>query len=263
VAILVIYLLIVLFPFFWGVLTSLKTNAEIFANRFGIIFAPTLQNFYSAFGPDYNYGRAAENSLIIASGTTVCAIAMASPAAYALARFNFRSRKNIMNWVISLRMMPPIAIVIPIFLMFSSLNLVNTYAGVILAYLTFSLPFAVWLLQGFMVDLPRELEEAAYLDGCSRYSAFRKIILPVSVPGIVVTALFVFLFCWNEFLFAVVLTRGMMNTIPVVVGKAITPYRIEWGAVFVMTILSVLPIFVVFYVLQRHIVRGMTMGAVK
>jgi len=159
--------------------------------------------------------------------------------------------------------MPPIAIVLPFFIAWQRLGLIDTHLGLILVYVAFNLPFAIWLLRGFLVEVPRDLDEAAMLDGLSHLAILRRIILPVVAPGVAVTAIFTFVFAWNEYLMALVLTSRNATTVPVTVSKFIQAYSILWGDVGASATIEILPVLVVVFLLQRHIMRGITLGAVK
>jgi multiple sugar transport system permease protein len=159
--------------------------------------------------------------------------------------------------------MPPIAIVLPFFIAWQRIGLTDTYLGLILIYVAFNLPFAIWLLRGFLVEVPRDLDEAATLDGLGHLAILRRIILPVVAPGVAVTAIFTFMFAWNEYLMALVLTSRNATTVPVTVSKFIQAYSILWGDVGAAATIELLPVLVVVFLLQRHIMRGITLGAVK
>ena len=251
-----------LFPIYWIFLTSLKTPLLINEKVPVFWFTPTLENYQHLFA-EFKFARVLQNSLIITSIATFAVIVLALLAAYALARLNVRGGKHIAVWMLSLRFMPPIAIVLPFFIMWQQLDIIDTHLGLILVYVAFNLPFAVWMLRGFLVEVPRDLDEAATLDGLGHLAILRRIILPVIAPGVAVTAIFTFMFAWNEYLMALVLTSRNAVTVPVTVSKFIQAYSILWGDVGASATIELLPVLVVVFLLQRHIMRGITLGAVK
>jgi multiple sugar transport system permease protein len=176
---------------------------------------------------------------------------------------NVPGEKHIALWILSLRFLPPIAVAIPFYLQWQELGLLDTHLGLILVYVAFNLPFAIWLLRGFLADVPRELEEAAMLDGLSRLAIIWRIVVPVILPGVASTAMFTFVFTWNEYLMALMLTSVTSVTVPVTIAKFVMPYTILWGDLSAAVVIQLVPMLVVVFLLQRHIVRGMTLGAVK
>jgi multiple sugar transport system permease protein len=251
-----------LFPIYWIVLTSFKTPRIINEKVPVFWFTPTMENYEHLFG-DINFGRPLLNSMIVTSATTVIVIVLGLLAAYALGRMDVPGGKHIALWMLSLRFMPPIAIVLPFFIAWQRTGLIDTYLGLILVYVAFNLPFAIWMLRGFLVEVPRDLDEAAMLDGLGHIAILRRIIFPVIAPGVAVTAIFTFVFAFNEYLMALVLTSRNASTVPVTVSKFIQPYTILWGDVGASATIQLLPILVVVFLLQRHIMRGITLGAVK
>jgi multiple sugar transport system permease protein len=251
-----------LFPIYWIFLTSFKTPLIINEPVPVFWFTPTLENYQHLF-EEFKFARILKNSLTIVSITTVVVIVLALLAAYALGRMDVRGGKHIALWMLSLRFMPPIAIVLPFFIAWQRIGLTDTYLGLILIYVAFNLPFAIWLLRGFLVEVPRDLDEAATLDGLGHLAILRRIILPVVAPGVAVTAIFTFMFAWNEYLMALVLTSRNATTVPVTVSKFIQAYSILWGDVGAAATIELLPVLVVVFLLQRHIMRGITLGAVK
>jgi multiple sugar transport system permease protein len=251
-----------LFPIYWIFLTSLKTPLLINEKEPVFWFTPTLENYEHLFA-EFKFARVLQNSLIITSISTFVVIVLALLAAYALARLGVKGGKHIAVWMLSLRFMPAIAIVLPFFIMWQRLDIIDTHLGLILVYVAFNLPFAIWLLRGFLVEVPRDLDEAAMLDGLGHLTILRRIILPVIAPGVAVTAIFTFMFAWNEYLMALVLTSRNAVTVPVTVSKFIQAYSILWGDVGASATIELLPVLVVVFLLQRHIMRGITLGAVK
>jgi multiple sugar transport system permease protein len=251
-----------LFPIYWIFLTSFKTPLLINEKVPVFWFTPTLENYRHLF-VEFRFARVLMNSLLITVSTTFIVIALALLAAYALGRMDIRGGKHVALWMLSLRFMPPIAIVLPFFIVWQRIGLIDTHIGLILIYVAFNLPFAIWLLRGFLVEVPRDLDEAATLDGLGHIAILRRIILPVIAPGVAVTAIFTFMFTWNEYLMALVLTSRNATTVPVTVSKFIQAYSILWGDVGAAATIELLPVLVVVFLLQRHIMRGITLGAVK
>lgn len=257
--------LVVLFwlaPVLWMFNISLKTRAQIAVPVPTFLFRPTLEN-YTAIFQNGNLVRYAMNSLIIASVTTVITVLLAALSAYGLARFTFRGREGLLTWILSLRMMPAIAVVVPFYIMYQRLGLLDTYPGIVLAYLPVTLPFAIWLLYSFIRDIPIVLDEAAMLDGCGPWRTFLEIVFPVSLPSVAVTAIFTFIVCWNEFLLALILTANRAKTLAVGMSEFILSYEVLWGQISAAAIVMLLPLLVLVYLVQRHIVKGMTLGAVR
>ena len=256
------FVLLWLFPIYWIVLTSFKTPLLINEKTPVFFFTPTTENYTHLF-TEFNFARPLWNSLVVTSISTLVVIILALLAAYALARMDVPGGNNIAIWMLSLRFMPPIAIVIPFFIAWQRLGIIDTHLGLILVYVSFNLPFAVWMLRGFLVEVPRDLDEAAMLDGLGHVAILRRIIFPVIAPGVAVTAIFTFVFAFNEYLMALVLTSRNASTVPVTVAKFIQPYSILWGDVGAAATIQLVPILVVVFLLQRHIMRGISLGAVK
>jgi multiple sugar transport system permease protein len=256
--------LVWLFPVYWIVATSLKKTGDIINPIPSFIFFDlTLDNYRTIFGPTYTFADIVLNSFIIASGVTVLVILLAIPAAYSLARWDTKGSERIAMWILSLRMLPPVAVVIPYYVLATRLELIDTYAVLIIVYMAFGLPFAVWLMRGFFAEIPRELDQAAMLDGYSYLAVLRKIIIPLAMPSIAVTAIFTFIFSWNEFLLALLLTDTNAVTVPVQISKMILAYQVLWGELSAAGVIALLPLLFVVFALQRYIVRGLTLGAVK
>jgi len=251
-----------LFPVYWILLTSLKSPRQINNPVPVFIFEPTLENYRDLFDR-FAFAKILQNSIIIVCSTTIIVMALALMASYALGRMQVPGGKNVALWMLSLRFMPPVAVVIPFFITWQRLNLIDTHLGLILVYVAFNLPFAVWMLRGFLVEVPRDLDEAAMLDGLSHLDIIRRIILPVARPGVAVTAIFTFVFAWNEYLMALILTANQASTVPITVSKFIMAYAILWGDVSAAATIELLPMLIVIFLLQRHITRGITLGAVK
>jgi multiple sugar transport system permease protein len=250
-----------LFPVYWLFAVSLKTPAEIFASP--PVWVPADLQFGN-FAVLFKDGDAYTvlNSLIVATTSTVIAMFFGTIAGYSLARYR-TGGEHLAIWFISQRMIPPIAIVFPIFLLFAMLGWVDTYHGLILLYTAFNLPYVVWMMRGYFDDVPIELEESALIDGCTRWQALTKVILPVARNGIFATAVFTFIFAWNDYIFALVLTRTEVTTFTVQVTAYFGAQSTIWAKISAMSVLGTLPIFLAVATMQRYLVRGISLGAVK
>lgn len=260
---LVLILLIYVFPYAYLVLTSFKPPNE------AIAIPPTL--IPTQFSVE-NYLRITNfpvipksflNSLIIALISTSLAITLAVPAAYAISRYGTRPGRIFLVVALITRMIPYVSVAIPFFGMMRRLGLTNTYLGVALAHTTINLPLAIWLLSSFLEAIPTEIEEAARVDGCSRFSALIRVIIPIALGGIAVTAIFAFLASWNEFLFSLLLTSNETKTAPIAISEFKTQYGVDWGTMTSLSVLYSFPVIVFSLFMQKRIVAGMTMGAVK
>ena len=254
--------LVWLFPLLWILLTSLKTRPDIFSRIPLFIFAPTLDNYIAVLSRS-EFTEGLINSVKTAGLTTLIAVLVGPLAAYPLARLQFRAREQILFWVLSLRMLPTVAIVVPFYLILYYLGLRDTLLGLVMAYLSFSLPFAIWMLVGFVRDLPKELDDAAFIDGCSHWHLLWLVHLPLLRPALAVVAIFTFVFAWNELVLALMLTEVDAKTVPVAIIGMVQPDNIPWGEIAAGSILTLLPMMIVVFALQRHIVRGLTLGAVR
>jgi len=253
--------LIVVLPVLWMTLMMFKPEAIMFARPPVWLFPPTLAHFDYVLAQGFVWNLVA--SLVIALISTLLVVLVGTPAAYAFARYPIRRRDDLLLFVLATRMAPPIALAIPFYLIYARVGLLDTYVGLIVAYLTFNLSFYVWVLWSFCRDLPVELEEAARTDGYPRAHVLLRVVLPLLRPGIIATAMLCFIFAWNEFLYAFLLGGKSMETLPVAVPKLITSQGVKWGELSVVGIVALLPVLLAVFLLQRHIVRGLTMGAVK
>jgi len=251
-----------LFPVYWVVLTSFKPIVEINSAIPSFVFEPTLENYRDLFAK-FEFSGVLLNSIIVTVATCVVVVGLGVMAAYALARLKVPGEKHLALWILSLRFLPPIAVAIPFYIQWQDLNLLDTHVGLIVVYVAFNLPFAIWLLRGFLADVPIELEEAALLDGLSRLQILWRVVVPVVLPGLASTSIFIFVFTWNEYLMALMLTSVNAVTVPVTISKFVMPYTILWGDLSAAVVIQLVPMLAVVFLLQRHIVRGMTLGAVK
>jgi len=255
-------LLFCVFPFYWMVTTSLKTQVVALESPPVWIFQPTLENYREVLFED-GVGFTMINSLIVAVGTTILALGLGTPAAFALARFEFRGKKHLWFWFITNRMVSPIVLALPLFLIARSLGLLDTRISLILIYLTFNLPIVIWICTDQFRSIPRELDEAAVLEGASPFRIFRSICLPLAMPGVAVSAIFSFIFSWNELLYAIVLTRNDAKTAPAMAVSFMEGYNLPYGKIMATSTLIVIPVIIFALIASKQLVRGLTMGAVK
>ncbi len=253
-----------LFPFYWLINTSLKTGADLSSANL-LPPNPTLDNYTSIF-EDTAFTKALRNSAIVAGSVTVLSLLIGSFAGYALARLHLPYKFLILAVLLSISTFPPIAIAAPVFEIWTDIGLYNTYLGLILPSLAFGLPLTVYILASFFRDIPRELEEAALIDGATRFQAFRKIVVPLGAPGVVTAGLLVFIFAWNEFLFAITLTstpdrRPVPAAIVFFTGSQ--QFEIPLGTISAASVVVTVPLIVLVLIFQRRIVAGLTAGAVK
>ncbi len=261
-AVLIFVLLLILFPLYWMITTSVKQTVDTFAVPPLLIFQPTLDHYQQVFA-EGAVPKAALNSLIIAGGATILAVLLGTPAAYVMARFEFRGKRDLWFWYISNRFITPVVVVLPFFLIARDLNALDTHWYLILVYQTFTIPLVVWLCLDQFRAVPRDVDDAAKVDGCNLFQTFFYINLPLAIPGIVVSAILSFIFSWNELLFALLLTRDQARTAPVEASAFMTGMGIRWGEMMATGTLIVLPVVIFAALVSRHLVRGLTMGAVK
>ena len=260
---LLVVLAFALFPFYWMVSSSFKDQTDLLASPPVWLFTPTLANYQAIFA-DQNVTNAILNSLIVATSTTALSVILGTPAAYALARFEFRGKADLWFWFISNRMVSPIVLALPVYMLSRQVGLLNTYLVLILVYLTFCLPIVVWICTDQFRSIPRDLEQSARLEGATQFDIFWRIYLPLGIPGVAVSAIFAFIFSWNELLYALVLiTSQGLKTAPVIATNFMSGYELPWGKIMATGTLIVLPVTVFALVVSRHMVRGLTMGATK
>jgi multiple sugar transport system permease protein len=257
--------LAVIFPLIWMIVTSVKPQSELFS------IPPTLMpetmtfEHYQRLLTDTPFLQYFRNSMILAVTTTVVVVALGTLGAYSLVRFKYRGRATLATLVLFTYLMPSVVLVIPLYLMMAKLGLANTLASLVIAYTTFALPYALWLLRSFMSSIPVDLESAALVDGAGRMGAFVDVILPQALPGIVSTALFTFILCWNEYLFALVLVNSD-SVRPLTAGTVnmlITSFNIDWSLLMAASVMMSLPLIVIFTFLQGTLTKGFGAGAVK
>ena len=250
-----------LFPIVWIVMTSVKTGDEFLHSP--PVWLPHSLNLRSfAHVIDTGGLRSLINSLVISVSATALSLAVGSLAGYGLARHKVGG-SNLPFFILSQRFMPPVAVIFPFLLVFKALKWVDTYQALIIIYLTFNLPYAVWMMRGFFQEIPAVIEESALVDGCSPFGAYWRIALPLVKPGLVATGVFCFIFSWSEFFFAVTLTRSNAVTLSVHLANFFGKMMVMWGEVGALSVFAMIPLFFMSFVVQRYLVRGLTMGAVK
>lgn len=260
-AIALVLVVIFVFPVYWLFIISFKTPDEIFA--FPPVWYPKSIQFanYHVLFKDGD-ATTVWNSLVLAAISTFFAMILGTLAAYSLVRFR-TGGENLSMWIISQRMMPPVAIVFPVFLLYVWLGWVDSFVGLIVLYTAFALPYVIWMMRGYIEDIPLELEESALVDGCTRWEVLRKVVFPMARSGLFATAVFTFVFSWNDFLFALVLTRTEVTTYTVQVTHYFGGQSNFWAKIAAMSVLGTIPVFFTVAVMQRFLVRGISMGAVK
>lgn len=256
-------LLWTLTPILWTFISSFKSPNTITSSTPELTFSPTLRNYAEVFSGAGSIFGYVKNSLLAAGISTIVSVALGSLAGYGLARSHFRGKQHLSFWIISTRMAPIAAVIVPLYLIFRNLDLIDSIWGLVIAYLTFNLPFAIWLMNAFFADLPLDIEEAARVDGATHFQTFWRISLPLVTPGLVTTAILCFIFAWNDYAFATTFSGPSSETIPIFAAQLVTQTGIDWGALTVIATVVVLPMIVVGLAVRRWLVQGLTLGAVK
>lgn len=262
-----VWLVVGLIPLVFMVITSIKPAGIANSIPPVWVFEPTLKNYASVLagapGHSEGFGQLLMNSAIVSLGATVLAVLLAVPAAYALSMRTFAARKKISGWILSTYMFPPIVAVIPIFIFVGKLGLMDTYPALIVPYAAFNLPIVIWILRSSILQIPFEVQEAAMVDGASSWNILRRVILPLLTPSIATAAVLTIVLSWNEFLFALSLTRSGAKTAPVGLQEFTGMYGTDWGSITSAATLIVVPILILMVILRRQMVAGLTFGAVK
>lgn len=256
-----LYLLFVLVPILWLIQGSFKTTTQALKIPPDLIFQPSLEAYRKVFLGG-GLGKAFVNSFLIASGNVVTALILGVPAAFALARWRAAITEHLGFWILSIRMAPAFGVVVPMFILMRQARLLDTLLAVAVVHLTINLPLAIWLLRGYFADLPEEVEESARLDGATQLQVLWHVVIPMGLPMLMAVAALVFMLSWNEFLFAFVLTSQEAVTVPVLITALAGTMRFDWPLMSALSSLSLIPAFLFVAFLQRHIVRGLTMGAI-
>jgi multiple sugar transport system permease protein len=254
-----VLMVVVLFPFIGLVQMSFRPNKDIFG--YDLLFMPTLDHYRALWTGAFS--KSFVNSAITSGASTLLSLLIGVPAAYALSRGGFRSSRRIALWILATRMAPPIAFTIPFFLAYRHAGLLDTHLGLIIVYLTFNLALVIWMMQPFFDGVPRELEEAAWIDGCGVWQAFRVVTLPLAAPGLAATAVICFILSWNDFFYALVLTRTNASTAPVAIVNFIQYTGWEWGRIAAAGTLVMLPVVAFSMLVRNYLVRGLMAGGTK
>lgn len=266
-----IVLFFFLFPIYWLVTTAFKRSEDWFSWPPSFLFRPTLGNFLGLEGGFFGSATTAiatitpylRNSVIVALLVACLSTVIAALSSYAISRFK-TGGMGFVSWIISIRMLPPIASALPLYVIFSRLHLINTWWALVLSHLVFTTPFSTWILLTFFNEIPRELDEASFVDGANSWQTFLRVVLPLSAPGLAAVATLAFIQSWGEFLMALVLTTGKeAQTLPIYLGRFITGWRIAWGPLAAAGIVTMLPVILFSLLMQRYLIRGLTFGAVK
>jgi multiple sugar transport system permease protein len=255
----VILLLLVLFPFFWLLQMSFRPNDGIFSAS--LSFSPTLDHYRALWTG--NFPKSFVNSVLTSTISTGIAMLIGVPAAYSLSRGRFRRARGIALWILATRMAPPIAFTIPFFLAYQRLELLDTTLGLVLIYLTFSLALVIWMMKPFFDSVPREMEEAAWIDGCGIWRTFFNVTLPLAAPGLAATAVICFILSWNDFFYALILTRTNASTAPVAIVNFVQYAGWEWGRIAAAGTLVMLPVVAFSILVRNHLIHGLTAGGTK
>jgi multiple sugar transport system permease protein len=258
----IVAVILSLAPILYLLVTSFKAPELTFAIPPVWNFKPTLKNYTDVFvGGEFT--RYFVNSLVVALSTTFIALVLGAFAAYGFARFRFRGAFWLRMSALIPQMLPPITIIVPLYILFNGLQLTDTRTGLIIAYLTFTVPLAIWMMIGFFEDVPMDLEESAMIDGCTRLEALFRVSVPIVTPGLAATAILCFLYCWNEFLYAVILTGRTARTLPVTITSFMTNKAILWGRIAASGSLVLIPVLIFALLAQRYLIQGLSRGAVK
>lgn len=250
---------IFMFPFVWMILSSFKTQSQIMTMPPEWIFTPTFSNYVEVFSRQH-FDRYIVNSFIIAVGSTLGGLILGLPAAFSIARYK---QQGLGFAILVARIVPGITMLIPWFILFTKLRMVDTYAALILTHMLVTLPFIVWVMIAFFEAIPQDLIDAARVDGCSEQAAFLRVVLPISGPGIVTSSILAFLFSWNNFMFSNILTGLRTKTLPVAIFNFLSYTEVKWGALMAAAVIITLPVLILALLTQRYIIRGLTAGAVK
>lgn len=254
----------VIVPVLWMFSTSIKTIEEMFSLPLKWIPDTVSWDAYKRIWTDYPFGRYIFNSLFVVSGATMISLLVSCLAGYGASRFRFFGRTAFLTFLLITQMFPSIMLLIPYFKLMKTLGLINTYGGLILAYVSFTIPLASWLMLGYFESIPKELDAAASIDGASRFRIFWQIIMPLALPGAAATAIYAFIVGWNEYIFALVLASDVkMKTVPVGIGELIGQYRIAWNDMMAVALVVSVPLIIIFLYLQKYLVSSLTAGAVK
>ena len=259
----VLIIIFALAPYVWMVLTSIKPDADISARPLRYLPSTITVEHYDTLLNRTTFAVNLLNSLVVALGAVAVGLLVSVPASYAFSRFRFRGRRVLMTGFLVINMFPIVLLIIPLFVLMRALGLLDTFIGVIAGHSTFAIPFAIWMLTSYMNAIPRELDEASTLDGASLLQTVRLIIIPLAMPGIVTTAIYIFVTSWNEYLFAMMLSGQNVRTVTVALQLFIGEFTVQWGLLTAGGTLVAIPVTILFLIVQRRLVGGLTAGAVK
>ena len=259
---LAVILLWTLVPLLWMLMSSFKPTEDLTASNPVLAFKPTLEHYDALFSGGNNIGPYIRNSIIAAGVSTIIAVVLGCLAGYGLARSRFRGKDHVAFWIISQRMAPIAAVILPLFVIFRFTGLLGSTWGLVVAYLTFNLPFAIWIMNAFFAELSPSLEEAALMDGATRWAAFKDIALPLVLPGIATTAILCLVFSWNDYAFAVTFSGPDSQTLPIAASQLVTQTSIDWGQLTAIGTIVVAPMILIGLIVRKWLVTGLTLGAV-
>lgn len=259
---LVVALLWTLVPLLWMLLSSFKNRTDVTSATPQLLFEPTLDNYRNLFTGSNNLWPYILHSVLAAGISAVLAVGLGALAGYGLARTQMRGKRHLAFWIISTRMAPIAAVVVPLFIIFRGIGLIDSIPGLVLAYLTFNLPFAIWLMSAFFAEVPPSLEESALVAGCTRWQAFRTVILPLTKSGLVTTFVLCLVFAWNDYAFAVVFSGPNSQTLPIAASQLVTQTGVDWGQLTAIGTIVVVPMMLAGLAVRRWLVTGLTLGAV-
>lgn len=261
-SIIILFLVWTIFPVFWMFISSFKNRIDALSIPPAWIFVPTFENYIAIF-TERNFLFYLINSLIVSVSSTVTSLLIAVPAAYALARFKFKGKRALTIWLLAVQLLPVLGILLPLFVIMNTLGLLDTQFGLMIIYMTFNVPFAIWMMRGFLEGISPSTEEAAMVDGCSRLEAFIRVTLPMVLPGITATAVFLFIGSWNEFNFAIFFTSTRARTLPTMTVQFLTHLGVRWGEMFAAATAAVIPVIIFSLLVQKYLVRALTFGMVR
>jgi ABC-type glycerol-3-phosphate transport system permease component len=254
----------VLIPVLWMLSTSLKNDVEIFTIPPRWIPVDATAASYQRIWTDYPFARYFMNSFLVVSVSTLISLAFSCLAGYGASRFHFKGKGMFLTFLLVTQMFPSIMLLIPFYKIIQTLGLINTHTALIMTYISFTIPFCSWMMMGYFQSIPKELDESAAIDGCSRLRTFLQIVFPLSLPGVAATAIYSFITGWNEYMFALVLTQSeTMKTVPIGIGQLIGQYKIMWNDMMAASLVAIIPLTIIFLFFQKFLISSLTAGAVK
>lgn len=264
VAALLLFFIWVVFPFYWMVATSVRPNAELYARQVSLLPQQFTLDHYQTELNRYQFGVRLRNSLVVASATTILTITVSSLGAFSVTRMRYRGRATIARSILFVYLIPGSLLFIPLYIIIYTVGLANTLTALVVTYLTFSIPFCTWMLMGYFKAIPKDMEEAAMIDGCTRLQTFYKILLPLSAPGLVAAGIFAFTLSWNEFLYALIfITSSRLQTVPVGLASHIVADIYMWGPLMAGSTMAAIPVIILYMLAQRALVQGLFAGSVR